>query len=88
MGPSDYHAQRVVYLVPAARFSYLLDLPEGSDLGKAVNEAMRRGLAELDKRAGRRRPFHTRTLDAGECLLGNVDDVSAALAHAEGEDHR
>ena len=60
----------------------------GLGLKEAVNEAMRRGLAELDKRAGRRRPFHTRTLDAGECLLGNVDDVSAALAHAEGEDHR
>ncbi len=41
IGPSDYHAQRTVYLTDAARFSYLLDLPEGSDLGKAVNEAMR-----------------------------------------------
>ena len=41
IGPSDYHAQRIVYLTEAARFSYLLSLPEGSDLGKAVNEAMR-----------------------------------------------
>jgi type I restriction enzyme M protein len=41
IGPSDYHAQRVLYLTEAARFSYLLSLPEGSDLGKAVNEAMR-----------------------------------------------
>lgn len=41
IGPSDYHAQRMVYLTEAARFSYLLSLPEGSDLGKAVNEAMR-----------------------------------------------
>ncbi|MGI9021551.1 MAG: type I restriction-modification system subunit M [Solirubrobacterales bacterium] len=41
IGPSDYHAQRVVYVAPAARFSALLSLPEGSDLGKAVNEAMR-----------------------------------------------
>ncbi len=39
--PSDYHAAGVVYLVEAARFRYLLDLPEGSDLGKALNEAMR-----------------------------------------------
>ncbi len=38
---SDYHAERLIYLAPAARFSALLDLPEGSDLGKAVNEAMR-----------------------------------------------
>ncbi len=41
VGPSDYHAERLIYLAPAARFSALLDLPEGSDLGKAVNEAMR-----------------------------------------------
>lgn len=41
VGPSDYHAERVIYLTEAARFSYLLELPEGSDLGKAVNEAMR-----------------------------------------------
>jgi type I restriction enzyme M protein len=41
IGPSDYHAERLIYLAPAARFSALLDLPEGSDLGKAVNEAMR-----------------------------------------------
>jgi type I restriction enzyme M protein len=41
IGPSEYHAQRTVYLTEAARFSYLLGLPEGSDLGKAVNEAMR-----------------------------------------------
>lgn len=41
IGPSDYHAERLIYLAPAARFSALLDLPEGSDLGKATNEAMR-----------------------------------------------
>jgi type I restriction enzyme M protein len=41
IGPSDYHAERLVYLAPGARFSALLELPEGADLGKAVNEAMR-----------------------------------------------
>jgi type I restriction enzyme M protein len=41
IGPSDYHAQGLVYLAPAARFGTLLELPEGSDLGRAVNEAMR-----------------------------------------------
>jgi type I restriction enzyme M protein len=41
IGPSDYQAEGLVYLAPAARFSALLELPEGSDLGKAVNEAMR-----------------------------------------------
>ncbi len=41
IGPSDYHAERVISLPEAARFSALLQLPEGSDFGKAVNEAMR-----------------------------------------------
>lgn len=41
IGPSDYHAERVIYLTDAARFDYLLNLPEGSDLGQALNEAMR-----------------------------------------------
>jgi len=41
IGPSDYQAAGVIYLAPAARFSALLELPEGSDLGRSVNEAMR-----------------------------------------------
>lgn len=41
IGPSDYHAQRVIYLTEEARFQHLLNLPEGTDLGKAVNAAMR-----------------------------------------------
>jgi hypothetical protein len=60
----------------------------GLGLKAAVNEAMRRGLAQLEKRPAPRRPFRTRTLDVGECLVGNVDDVSAVLAYAEGESHR
>jgi len=39
--PSDYQAAGVIYLPETARFSTLLELPEGRDLGKAVNEAMR-----------------------------------------------
>jgi len=41
IGPSDYQAAGVIYLAPAARFSALLELPEGTDLGRSVNEAMR-----------------------------------------------
>jgi type I restriction enzyme M protein len=41
IGPSDYHAQRVLYLTEQARFDSLLALPEGADIGKAVNGAMR-----------------------------------------------
>ncbi len=41
IGPADYHAQGVLYLHEPARFDHLLNLPEGADLGKAVNDAMR-----------------------------------------------
>ena len=37
---TDFHAKGIVYLPESARFSFLLDLPEGMNLGKAVNEAM------------------------------------------------
>lgn len=36
----DFQAEGALYLPDNARFSYLLDLAEGHDLGKAVNEAM------------------------------------------------
>ena len=39
--PTAYHAEGILYLTPNARFDHLLHLPEGSNVGKAVNEAMR-----------------------------------------------
>lgn len=36
----DYQAEGALFLPETARFSYLLDLAEGHDIGKAVNEAM------------------------------------------------
>lgn len=36
----DYQAEGALYLPDTTRFSYLLDLAEGQDVGKAVNEAM------------------------------------------------
>lgn len=43
---TDYSAKGVLYLPEAARFSYLLNLPEGKDIGKEINEAM--GLIEQE----------------------------------------
>jgi type I restriction enzyme M protein len=40
IGPTDYHAMGVMYLPDASRFSRLLDLPEGSDVGMWINKAM------------------------------------------------
>ena len=41
IGPADYHAQGIMYLSDQARFSTLLQLPEGENIGQAINEAMR-----------------------------------------------
>ena len=41
VGNADYQARGVLYLPEEARFSYLLNLPEGEDIGKAINEAMK-----------------------------------------------
>ncbi len=41
VGKTDYQAQGVMYLPKEARFSTLLNLPEGADIGRAINDAMR-----------------------------------------------
>jgi type I restriction enzyme M protein len=39
--PAAYHAEGILYLVPNARFDFLLGLPEAENIGAKVNEAMR-----------------------------------------------
>ena len=39
--PTAYHAEGILYLPEAARFDYLLNLPEAENIGGKVNEAMR-----------------------------------------------
>ena len=41
VGKTDYQAQGVLYLPESAGFSTLVNLPEGADMGKAINDAMR-----------------------------------------------
>jgi len=40
IGKTAYQAEGVIYLSEKARFSYLLELPEAENIGKAINEAM------------------------------------------------
>jgi type I restriction enzyme M protein len=40
IGPTDYQARGAIFLPEASRFEYLLNLPEGSDLGGAIKLAM------------------------------------------------
>jgi type I restriction enzyme M protein len=48
----DYQAKGVMYLPPQARFSKLLALPEGENIGKAINEAMKAVEAENEELKG------------------------------------
>lgn len=60
-----------------------------ASLKKIVNEALRQGLTRMAAPpAAPRRPFRTRALSLGRCLVGNIDNVSEALAIAEGESFR
>lgn len=40
IGKVDYQSEGVMYLPEEARFSYLLNLPEGKNIGQAIDEAM------------------------------------------------
>jgi len=48
IGKADYQARGVLYLPEAARFSTLLNLPEGADIAKAITEAMKAIEADND----------------------------------------
>ena len=41
IGKADYQARGVMYLPEEARFERLLQLPEGENIGKAINDAMK-----------------------------------------------
>ena len=48
IGKTDYQQQGILYIPQSARFATLLNLPEASDIGKAINEAMKAIEAEND----------------------------------------
>lgn len=60
----------------------------GLSLKEAVNEALRRGLREMEEGTTSGSDYSTDPVSLGGCLIGSVDDVAEALAVAEGEDFR
>jgi type I restriction enzyme M protein len=52
IGKEDYQARGVMYLPEKSRFSYLLALPEGENIGKAINDAMKGVEAENEELKG------------------------------------
>jgi type I restriction enzyme M protein len=52
IGKADYQAKGVLYVPEEARYSRLLRLPEGQNIGRAINEAMRAIEAENEDLKG------------------------------------
>ena len=53
-----------------------------------ANTAMRLGLREMARPTPSATATRTNSVSLGRCLVGNIDDVSEALAIAEGEAFR
>lgn len=57
-----------------------------ASMKSVVNEALRQGWGRMaERRPEPRKPFQTRPLSVGRCLVGNIDNVAEVLAVAEGE---
>jgi hypothetical protein len=50
-----------------------------------LNEALRRGLQDMNARPEQRKKYSTQPIDMGRALIGNIDDIADVLAIAEGE---
>jgi hypothetical protein len=59
-----------------------------TNLKRIVNDGLRHGLRIMEATKARGKSFRTRDVSLGRCLLPTIDDVSEALAIAEGESHR
>lgn len=57
-------------------------------LKQEVNELLRAGLRSVEHARPAAAGLRVKPWDAGESLLGSLDDVSKVIAIAEGEDHR
>ncbi len=56
-----------------------------AELKQIVNEALRHGLMQMTSQPRLRKPFQTRSVFLGRCLVGNVDNVAEILEIAEDE---
>jgi hypothetical protein len=54
----------------------------------AVNDALRAGLAVIEKRPGKRSLYRTIGFDLGPSLVGSLDNVEDVISRVEGEHHR
>jgi hypothetical protein len=59
-----------------------------ASLKDLINEALRRGLRDMNAPSKPRAPFRTQTFDAGPPLLNNLDNIAEVLAIIEGEAYK
>ena len=59
-----------------------------ASLKTVVNEALRKGLQQIQAPSLPQRRHRTTVVSLGACLPGNLDDVTEALALAEGENFK
>jgi hypothetical protein len=59
-----------------------------ASLKDIVNEALRRGLRDMNERPKERRPFRTRSVDLGRAKIGSIDNIGEVLAILEDESPR
>jgi predicted CopG family antitoxin len=58
-----------------------------ASLKDLVNEALRRGLRDINEQPKKRKPFRTRTFNMGEALI-DIDNIAEAIAYAEGDAYK
>jgi type I restriction enzyme M protein len=76
IGKADYQARGVMYLPAQARFGHLLNLPEGANLGQAVNDAMKAIEEENEELRGvLPRTYNALSNSALATLLRNVNAI-------------
>jgi len=68
----------------AARLEHLRRGRDAS-LKDIINDVLRRGLNDLSAPPKRRAPFETDVVSLGKVRLASIDNISDALAAAEGE---
>jgi len=83
IGKEDYQAKGVMYLPPTSRFSHLLSLPEGENIGKAINEAMKAVEAENEDLKGVLPKTYTKIENS--TLVSLLKNFSQIAVDAEGD---
>lgn len=83
VGKADYQARGVLYLPDQSRFSWLLDLKEGENFGKAINDAM----AAIEEENPALKGILPRTYQglSNDTLVSLLRSVNAILGDIEGD---